>query len=450
MMPLRVRVYIAAVWLCAIAACVVLVAVGGPPTRDMLAPAICFALIGIITQMMGDPFARTVTASITFIPFLATALLVPNIIAIGTVGAAVVITELKAKREPTKIAFNIGQLILAASLSILVFRAAGGVGFLNDSVLGRNALDLPAADLLRGTALPVSFLLLNSLLVSGVIAVHDKRNALEIWRANHAATVVYDLASLPFVFLFALVYATWGLFATILVAVPLFGVRHLYRTKRQLERSNQELLQLMVAAIEARDPYTSGHSRRVSEYSRLIAQAVGLAQADVELVSRAGLLHDVGKIHEVFAPILQKPGKLTDEERLIMETHPIKSAELISHVSHLHDIVEPVRHHHENWDGTGYPDGLKGEAIPLASRIIMLADTIDAMTTDRPYRAALGEAEVRRELLKWRGIQFDPMLCDRLLASPIFATIMTGTKPRDAHAPLRLVRPPKPSDAAIA
>jgi len=449
-MPHRVKVYISAVWLCAIAASVVLVAVDGPPTAEMWAPAICFAMIGIITQLMGDPFARTVTASITFIPFLATALLVPNILAIGTVGAAVVITELKAKRAPAKIAFNIGQLMLAASLSILVYHAVGGTGFLNESALGSNALDLPTADLLRGAALPIAFLLVNSLLVSGVIAVHDRRNVFEIWRGNHAATAVYDLASLPFVFLFALVYATWGLFATILVAVPLFGVRHLYRTKRQLERSNQELLQLMVAAIEARDPYTSGHSRRVSEYSRLIAQAVGLTQSEVELVSRAGLLHDVGKIHEVFAPILQKPGKLTDEERLIMETHPIKSAELISNVSHLHDIIEPVRHHHENWNGSGYPDGLTGEAIPLPSRIIMLADTIDAMTTDRPYRAALGETEVRRELLKWRGIQFDPMLCDRLLSSPAFSEIMTGIRPREAQSTLRLVRPAEKAGAAIA
>src|SRR5690606_37298999 len=162
-MPHRVKVYISAVWLCAIAASVVLVAVDGPPTAEMWAPAICFAMIGIITQLMGDPFARTVTASITFIPFLATALLVPNILAIGTVGAAVVITELKAKRAPAKIAFNIGQLMLAASLSILVYHAVGGTGFLNESALGSNALDLPTADLLRGAALPIAFLLVNSL-----------------------------------------------------------------------------------------------------------------------------------------------------------------------------------------------------------------------------------------------------------------------------------------------
>lgn len=448
-MPRRVKVYIATVWLCAIAACAVLLATAGPPTADMLAPAVCFALIGIITQMMGDPLPRTVTASITFIPFLATALLVPNVIAIGTVVAAIVLTELKARKDPVKIAFNIGQLVLAAALSILLFRTTGGEAFLANPALAANPLDLPASDLLRGAMLPIAFLLLNTILVSGVIAVHNRRSVVDIWRTNHAATVVYDFASVPFVFLFATVYAHWGMLATMLVAVPLFGMRHLYRTKRLLERSNQELLQLMVAAIEARDPYTSGHSRRVSDYSRLISQAIGLDQTEVERISRAGLLHDVGKIHEVFAPILQKPGKLTDEERLIMETHPIKSAELIAHVTQLHDIIETVRHHHENWNGSGYPDGLVGSAIPLGSRVIMLADTIDAMTTDRPYRAALGEPEVRRELLKWRGVQFDPELCDRLLASPLFAQIMSGTVQREAF-PLRIMHTPRKSDAAIA
>lgn len=106
-----------------------------------------------------------------------------------------------------------------------------------------------------------------------------------------------------------------------------------------------------------------------------------------------------------------------------MELHPIKSAELVAKISELQDIVPAVRHHHENWDGTGYPDRLKGKDIPLASRIIMFADTIDAMTTDRPYRKALGEADVRAELSKWRGIQFDPEICDKLMASPDFCRL---------------------------
>ena len=144
------------------------------------------------------------------------------------------------------------------------------------------------------------------------------------------------------------------------------------------------------AQLNLRDPYTSGHSQRVRKYSQIIASALQLPAKRIERIGIAALLHDVGKIDGIFVPILQKPGKLTPEERAIMELHPIKSAELVSRASQLADIVETVRHHHENWDGTGYPKSTRWSAIPLGSRIIMFADTIDAMTTDRPYRKALG------------------------------------------------------------
>ena len=164
----------------------------------------------------------------------------------------------------------------------------------------------------------------------------------------------------------------------------------------------------------------------MADKARIIARAVGLGSKDIGRVAAAALLHDVGKIHEVFGPILSKPGRLTPEEQVIMRTHPIKSAELAAKVTELRDVVPLIRYHHENWDGTGYPDGLKGEAIPLGSRIIMFADTIDAMTTDRPYRAALDAASVRKELLRFRGTQFDPSICDSLLRSPEFSKLFAA------------------------
>jgi HD-GYP domain-containing protein (c-di-GMP phosphodiesterase class II) len=111
-----------------------------------------------------------------------------------------------------------------------------------------------------------------------------------------------------------------------------------------------------------------------------------------------------------------------------MRTHPIKSAELAGTVTQLRDVVPLIRHHHENWDGTGYPDGLRGESIPLGSRIIMFADTIDAMTTDRPYRAALDATAVRKELLRFRGTQFDPEICDALLKSPQYSKLFANVE----------------------
>jgi HD-GYP domain-containing protein (c-di-GMP phosphodiesterase class II) len=115
-----------------------------------------------------------------------------------------------------------------------------------------------------------------------------------------------------------------------------------------------------------------------------------------------------------------------------MRTHPVKSAELAGKVTELRDVVPLIRHHHENWDGSGYPDGLKGESIPLGSRIIMFADTIDAMTTDRPYRAALDATSVRKELLRFRGTQFDPTICDALLRSAEYSKLFVTKELEDS------------------
>ena len=203
----------------------------------------------------------------------------------------------------------------------------------------------------------------------------------------------------------------------------------------ELTNVTEELLDLMVAAIEARDPYTSGHSKRVAEVSKIIATSLSLPPAQVERIGVAALLHDVGKIDENFAPILAKQGRLTPEEWEIMKRHPIRGAELVGMLSSLRDIVGPVRHHHENFDGTGYPDGIKGEQIPLASRIIMFADTLDAITTDRPYRKALDIDEARREFIKFRGRQFDPFICDRVVDDEVWQILYRTIEERRKSDP---------------
>src|SRR5216117_650478 len=132
---------------------------------------------------------------------------------------------------------------------------------------------------------------------------------------------------------------------------------------------------------------------------------------DMNVDRRAALLHDVGKIYEEFAPLLRKQGKLTPEERMTMRTHVIRSAQLVDTATRLRGSVQAmIRHHHENFDGSGYPDGLAGDDIPMGARIIMIADTIDAMTTDRPYRRAMSLSRAIEELQTFAGRQFDPQL----------------------------------------
>jgi putative nucleotidyltransferase with HDIG domain len=183
----------------------------------------------------------------------------------------------------------------------------------------------------------------------------------------------------------------------------------------------------MVKAIEARDPYTSGHSVRVSELSRTIAVELGLPAKEVEQIETAALLHDVGKIHEEFAPLLRKEGRLSAEETALMQTHSVKSAELVGIISKFRGFIQDsVRHHHERWDGEGYPSGLSGKDIPMGSRIILISDTIDAMTTDRPYRKRLPLEVVIAELQKCKGTQFDADLVDVVVSSVGVRRLIVG------------------------
>ena len=423
MMRRPLQVYVTLVCGLATAALVALYRVDPVGGEAYWSAAAAFAFLGFVSYAFDYTRSRDLSGSSAFLPFLATAALAPSWTSVVVVAVTALVKEVLARRDRLKGAFNVAQTALAVAVAIAVYRGLGGVPLLEDAQFR----------LVPYLGLFTAYLAVNSLAVSLAISLSQNRLLREVWREVLLNTVGYDFLSLPFVYGFALVYTMWGALGVLALALPLLGVRQLYKTNAQLEKVNQELLELMVAAIEARDPYTSGHSRRVSRFARIIARSHGLSTTAAERVGIAALLHDVGKIHEVYAPILRKPDKLTAAERSTMETHPIKSAELVDNVSGLRDIVPAVRHHHENWDGTGYPAGLAGEAIPLAARIIMVADTIDAMTTDRPYRSAMSEADVREELRRMSGRQFDPSLCESLLQGNSLTLLLSpGTGRRDS------------------
>jgi putative nucleotidyltransferase with HDIG domain len=175
----------------------------------------------------------------------------------------------------------------------------------------------------------------------------------------------------------------------------------------QLKHANLATVEALAAAVDAKDPYTRGHSQRVSAYAAALAQALGHPAATVARVRLAGLLHDVGKIGVPDA-ILTKPGPLDASEIAVLQQHPQVGARMLSAVPFLREVLPAVRHHHERWDGQGYPDGLAGSAIPPEAAILMVADAFDAMTSSRTYRPALPLAEARRRLREGSGVQFDP------------------------------------------
>ncbi len=168
-----------------------------------------------------------------------------------------------------------------------------------------------------------------------------------------------------------------------------------------------ELTQSLVAAVEAKDPYTRSHSQAVADYAVAIGRRMGLSESELQTLRDAALLHDVGKIGVPDA-ILTKPGPLTREEFDIVKRHPETALEILSPMSYLQDERPLILHHHERWDGTGYPSGLEGEQIPLGARILSVADALDTMLSPRTYKEPFSVGQVRRELLAVSGRQFDP------------------------------------------
>jgi putative nucleotidyltransferase with HDIG domain len=436
-MQMTVNRYIAIVTAAAIALAVVLA--GTDPhvaSRDVSA-LVLLAGLAVIAEMLGFFLATGAKGSIAFIPYLAAVLVVPSWATVAVVALVKLGVEVIAQKSTSRVMFNAAQHAVATALAVMVYGALGG-----ESLLGSTSASFADTSLASGVpaigALAVSFLA-NSLLVSGAVALSSGRGVTDAWREIHLPSIGVDLLASPIVFIFAWVYARFGPIAAAALWVPILGIRQLNKINAELDRMNRELLQLMVKSIEARDPYTSGHSRRVEHFAVLIARAIGLPERETRRIGQAALLHDVGKIHEKYAPILLKEDRLTPSEWATIQQHPIDGAELVSTMTQLQDLVPAIRHHHERWDGGGYPDGLVGDQIPRMARIIALADTIDAMTSARPYRPALQPEEVRSEMIKCRGSQFDPDIVDRLLVDNAWQTIFAPARGRLTYGDLHLV-----------
>jgi len=200
------------------------------------------------------------------------------------------------------------------------------------------------------------------------------------------------------------------------------------RLMEQLQVTYVATLRSLIQILEAKDPYTRGHTERVASYSMALANRLNMGPEDMRRILFGSLLHDIGKMG-LRDDIINKPGPLTPEEWVQMKLHPVVGAQIVEKMEFLTGAIDIVRHHHESWNGKGYPDGLAGENIPLTARIVTVADSFDAMTTDRPYRKALTFAEAVRRIQESAGIQFDPELARVFIA-------YVNEKGRDLAAPV--------------
>lgn len=297
--------------------------------------------------------------------------------------------------------FNISQSIIVTSSISLTYIATGGK-------VGVFSLTPTILILLLGV-------MLNTSLISGFLAVFNKQRFFRMWISNIKGTFPSSIAIGSMGIIIALAYISYGYGAVLLFFGPLLLARYSFKLYIDMRNLYISTIQALNKTVEAKDPYTSGHASRVEEYAVELAEAYNLSYDSIQNIRTASILHDIGKIG-VNDNILNKAAKLSQDEYQNIMRHPSIGADIISKVDFLKDITGIVKHHHERYDGKGYPDGLSGKDIPIEACVLTIADSYDAMTTDRPYRKALSTDEALEEIRKNAGTQFHPELANKFIS----------------------------------
>src|SRR6476659_4744059 len=255
------------------------------------------------------------------------------------------------------------------------------------------------------------FVGLNVAIASGLLALRTGQSFNSVLMGDVQETVVSSLALAPLGWLMAVVYSIQG-WAALLFALPLYTTRQVSQRSAEMREMFTQTIGALAAAVDKRDPFTARHSERVKEIAVDIGKVMRVSDGELEALEWGGLLHDVGKIG-VPDDVLKKADKLTRDERMIMNSHPVLGAQIIFPVTKLAAELPIIRHHHEWYNGSGYPDRLIGDEIPKLARVLHVADAFEAMTAARPYRMTpLTLEQALAELRKFAGIQFDPQMVD--------------------------------------
>jgi HD-GYP domain-containing protein (c-di-GMP phosphodiesterase class II) len=308
------------------------------------------------------------------------------------------------RRAWYRIAFNISmQSIVLCVGGIIFYRMSATYPQVLSSTTEALGLLLAAA----------AFAIIPNVLVSAVVALSEKMSFWTVWRGNHQPLLLNYAAVLPTGLAFAILWLVQPL-SVVLTIVPLVAIRQSFEIATRLRHETEEALYALVRVLHERDGETADHSEREARYAEKIARRLGLTDDEIRVIVQAARLHDIGKVG-VRDSVLRKAGPLTDEEWAEMTKHPVIGSDILNHLSLFRRGAKLVRHHHERYDGKGYPDGLKGEEIPLGSRIIAVADAFDAMISDRPYRKGIPVDEALRRLAAEAGRQFDPVVVGTLI-----------------------------------
>ena len=303
------------------------------------------------------------------------------------------------KKNIEKTIFNASQFSISSGLAGIVYQYSGGM-------IGTQNL---ISYIIPAVLCALTYCLVNSILVANVIALDSGMSLGNVYRMNIKEVLPSYLAEAPMGFIMAIIYVQIGILGILLFFFPLLLARQSFELYTRMRKIYLDTIRTLAATIDAKDPYTHGHSERVSQLAVQLAKKLDFAETEIEYLEYAAILHDIGKIG-IEDRILGKKDRLTDEEYDKIKEHPVIGASIIGSIEFLQKCSQTVLHHHERYNGGGYPHGLKGEEIPRTARLLAVVDAYDAMNSDRPYRKKLSENDILKEIERESGKQFDPAI----------------------------------------
>ncbi|MGB9679502.1 MAG: HD-GYP domain-containing protein [Thermoanaerobacteraceae bacterium] len=300
-----------------------------------------------------------------------------------------------------KTLFNISQLALSVGIGGLIYKYTGG--FPGTYIYPKYLLSAVVA--------AIVYYILNTSIVAVLLSFLMNKSIAYVF-SKEIKWMIPNFLFLAFLgIVMSEAFIRIGYISFILLFVPLFMIRYMFKLYMDSKQSYYDTIDVLVKALDAKDKYTAGHSKNVEKFSVIFCKELGISDSETEMIRIAALLHDIGKIG-VKEEVLNKPGKLTDEELSMIKEHPQKGYEILRDVPALKDVSIWVKYHHEWYDGSGYPDGIKGDEIPLESQILSIADVFDALVSDRPYRKAFSQNEAYKIIVENEGKQFSPQMID--------------------------------------
>lgn len=354
-----------------------------------------FLFLTILSASFPIRLPSGIAVSVSFAVIFASILIFEPLVAV-IVSVLGDLLSLRKGRNLIQYLFNAAQFTLSVGAAALAFR-----------LLRPGQLNFTFYYLVAALVPLLLCFLLNSFFITLIIAFTRFEQPSSVWLTNIKGLAPSFISMAPLGLIIALIYQNIGIWGLILFFIPMLIARQSFISYMDMRQTFRDTIQSLSAAIDAKDPYTRGHSTRVAAYSTALARELGWTEGKVEILQYVALIHDLGKV-AVPETILKKEGKLTADEFAQMKEHSLIGANIIKEIKFLPGGADIIKHHHERWDGKGYPDGLEGELIPEGARILAVADAFDAMTSDRSYRKALGFIAAVQEIKECARSQFDP------------------------------------------